>query len=128
MSAIVVSTEVERPAAEVFAYATDPTCFSEWQRGVVSGHMDQPDPSLTPIVGTRCLTTRRIGGANRAVTSEVTHVDPPRTWGPGTTDLATLKERSRLDRGRDRGLTAGPDEMPGNLATLKERVEARPGL
>jgi hypothetical protein len=32
MSAIVASPEVERPAAEVFAYATDLTRFSEWQR------------------------------------------------------------------------------------------------
>jgi uncharacterized protein YndB with AHSA1/START domain len=32
MPAIVASTEVDRPAAEVFAYATDPARFSEWQR------------------------------------------------------------------------------------------------
>ena len=42
MSAIVVSTEVERPAADVFAYATDPARFREWQKGVVDGHMDGP--------------------------------------------------------------------------------------
>ena len=35
-----VNTEVNLPAADVFAYATDPTRFSEWQRGVVEGHMD----------------------------------------------------------------------------------------
>jgi hypothetical protein len=35
MSAIVTSTEVERPAADVFAYATDPTRFRDWQKGVV---------------------------------------------------------------------------------------------
>ena len=152
MSAIVVSTEVERPAAEVFAYATDPTCFSEWQRGVVSGHMDQPDPSLTPAVGARCLTTRRIGGADRAVTSEVTHVDPPRTWGvrgidgPIRSSVEVTVEpmtesRSRLTialdfEGHGIGRILVPlfvdrqsrNEMPGNLATLKERVEARPGL
>ncbi|MFZ0121250.1 MAG: hypothetical protein WAN20_04670 [Pseudonocardiaceae bacterium] len=29
-------------------------------------------------VGTKCLTTRKIGFAKRAVTSEVTHIDPPR--------------------------------------------------
>jgi hypothetical protein len=33
--------------------------------------MDQPDPSVTPAVGTRCLTTRRICGTDRAVISEV---------------------------------------------------------
>jgi uncharacterized protein YndB with AHSA1/START domain len=35
MAPIVTSTEIERPAAEVFAYATDPARFSEWQKGVV---------------------------------------------------------------------------------------------
>ena len=82
MTVIVTSTEVERPAAEVFAYATDPARFSEWQKGVVDGHMDGPaDDTGTPAVGTRCLTTRRIGGANRPATSELVHIDPPRTWG-----------------------------------------------
>lgn len=31
-----VSSEIARPAAEVFGYATDPTKFPEWQQGVVS--------------------------------------------------------------------------------------------
>ena len=42
MAPIIATTEVDRPAAEVFAYATDPTRFHEWQQGVVDGHMDQP--------------------------------------------------------------------------------------
>ena len=33
MSAIVTSTDVDRSADEVFAYATDPTRFVEWQGG-----------------------------------------------------------------------------------------------
>jgi len=77
MSAIVVSTEVDRPAAEVFAYATDPTRFKEWQKGVVDGQLDQPG---TLAVGARCMTTRRIGGANRPATSELVHIDPPTRW------------------------------------------------
>jgi hypothetical protein len=32
-------------------------------------------------VGAKCVTTRRIGGANRPSTSELTQIDPPRTWG-----------------------------------------------
>ena len=32
-----VSIEVDRPADEVFDYATDPTKFATWQDGVVSG-------------------------------------------------------------------------------------------
>ena len=76
MSPITATTEVDRSAADVFGYATDPTRFLEWQKGVVDGHMDQAD---TPQVGARCLTTRRIGGANRPVTSQLAHIDPPKT-------------------------------------------------
>src|SRR4029077_11084514 len=43
----------------------------------VAGHMEGTGP-YGP--GSRCVTTRRIGFAQRPVTSEVTHVDPPRTW------------------------------------------------
>ena len=34
-----------------------------------------------PAVGAECVTTRRIGGANRPNISELVHIDPPRTWG-----------------------------------------------
>ncbi len=78
MPAVSTSAEVARPAEEVFAYATDPTRFQEWQQGVVDGHMD--DPGM-PTVGTRCLTIRRIGGATRSSTSEVVRIDPPTRWG-----------------------------------------------
>ena len=77
MSPIVTSIEVDRPAAEVFAYATDPSRFSEWQQGVVSGHMDG---GSTPALGDRCVTTRRIGRAERASTAELVGFDPPRHW------------------------------------------------
>jgi hypothetical protein len=71
----------------VFAYATDPTRFSEWQKGVVDGHMDGPGNGTgTPPVGAKCVTTRRIGGASRPATSELVHIDPPRTWGVRGTD------------------------------------------
>jgi hypothetical protein len=73
MPPIVASAEVERPATETFAYATDPTRFSEWQKAVVDGHMDADGP---PTVGDRCLTTRRIGGANgRGRRADVTWLD-----------------------------------------------------
>ena len=35
MAPTIASTVVDRPAAEVFAYATDPTRFHEWQQGVI---------------------------------------------------------------------------------------------
>src|ERR1019366_5888709 len=78
MAPTIASTVVDRPAAEVLAYATDPTRFHEWQQGVIEGHLEPPGPAQ---VGTKCLTTRRIGRANRAVTAELTHIDAPRTWG-----------------------------------------------
>jgi uncharacterized protein YndB with AHSA1/START domain len=42
MPLIVTSAEIERPAEQVFTYATDPARFSQWQKGVVDGHMDGP--------------------------------------------------------------------------------------
>ncbi len=35
MAPAIASTVVDRPAAEVFAYATDPTHFHEWQQGFI---------------------------------------------------------------------------------------------
>ena len=34
MAPTIASTVVDRPAAQVFAYATDPACFPEWQQDV----------------------------------------------------------------------------------------------
>jgi uncharacterized protein YndB with AHSA1/START domain len=42
MAPAITSTVVDRPAAEVFAYATDPARFREWQQGATGGHLDQP--------------------------------------------------------------------------------------
>jgi uncharacterized protein YndB with AHSA1/START domain len=150
MPAIVASTEVERPAAEVFAYATDPALFSEWQKGVVEGHLDGPaDGTQAPAVGAKCVTTRRIGGANRPSTSELVQIDPPKTWsvrgidGPIRAAVDVVVEpvtdsRSRLTisvdfTGHGIGkilvpLMVRPEarkEMPDNMAALKRRMEAR---
>jgi hypothetical protein len=150
MPAIVASTEVGRPAAEVFAYATDPARFSEWQKGVVDGHMDGlGNGTQAPAVGAKCVTTRRIGGANRPATSELVHIDPPRTWGVRGVDgpiraavdvvvQPVTDARSRLTisvgfSGRGVGKVLVPlvvrrqarKEMPDNLAALKRRMEAR---
>jgi hypothetical protein len=76
---IVASAGIGRPAAEVFACAIDPARFSQWQKGVLDGHIDGPaDGTATPAVGARCVTTRRTGGASRPSTSELTHTDPPK--------------------------------------------------
>jgi uncharacterized protein YndB with AHSA1/START domain len=149
MSPIVTSAEIDRPAAEVFAYATDPARFNEWQQGVVDGHMDGPgNGTQPPTVGTKCVTTRRIGGASHPSTSELTHIDPPRTWGvrgidgPIRAEVEVLVEplagsRSRLTisvdfTGHGIGKILVPlmvrrearKEMPANMAALKQNMEA----
>jgi hypothetical protein len=148
MTASVSTIDVERPADDVFAYATDPTLFHEWQQGVVDGSLDDPQ---APQVGTICRTTRRIGGANRSSTSVITHISPPRTWGVRGTDgpiraivdvtVDPLDEQSsRLTisvdfTGHGPGKLLVPllvrpqarKEMPANLAALKSRVEKRSG-
>jgi uncharacterized protein YndB with AHSA1/START domain len=147
MAAIVTTIEIDRPAEDVFAYATDPTRFHEWQQGVVEGRLEKPGD---PTVGSRCFTTRRIGGANRASTSEISALDPPRTWGVrgldgpirAIVDLSVdpvTVDRSRLRiavdfTGHGVGKVLVPlfvrreaaKEMPANLAALKRRLESTP--
>jgi uncharacterized protein YndB with AHSA1/START domain len=140
------SIEVARPPEEVFAYVTDPTRFAEWQANVVDGHMEG---EALHGVGQRCHTTRRIGFAERPVTSEITHLDAPRAWGVraidgpirATVDVAvepleerrTARVRIELDfTGHGIGKLLVPlmvrrqakNEMPANLQRLKERLEA----
>jgi uncharacterized protein YndB with AHSA1/START domain len=42
MPPIVTTAEIDRPADRVFAAATDPSLFPQWQKGVTDGHMDGP--------------------------------------------------------------------------------------
>ncbi|MGH3295403.1 MAG: SRPBCC family protein [Trebonia sp.] len=149
MAPIVTTAEIDCPAAEVFAYATDPARFSEWQKGVVDGHMEGASGTGPPAVGTKCLTTRRIGGANRPSTSELVHIDAPKSWGvrgidgPIRAAVDVLVEpvsdsRSRLTisvyfTGQGIGkilvpLMVRPEarkEMPENMAALKKKMEER---
>jgi hypothetical protein len=103
-----------------------------------------------PTVGTHCHTTRRIGRANRPSVSEVTHIDPPKSWGVRGIDgpiraiVNLTVEPLTLDTSQ---LTISVDftghgigkilvplivrreatkEMPTNLAALKQRLEQRP--
>jgi hypothetical protein len=136
MAPTIASTVVDRPAGQVFAYATDPTRFHEWQQGVIDGHLDQPG---LPQVGTKCLTTRRIGGASRVVTSELTHIDAPRiratvdvTVEPLTDTSSRLTIAVDFD-GHGIGKLLVPlivrrqahKEMPANVEALRRRVEAQ---
>jgi carbon monoxide dehydrogenase subunit G len=142
-----VSIDVEKPAEEVFAYATDPRRFCEWQDGVVSGSMEGKGALA---VGDLCRSVRRIGGAERSSTSEVVRLDAPRAWsvqgidGPVRArvdvDVAPVAEaRSRISiavdfEGHGIGRLLVPllvrrqarAEMPRNIARLKACLEAVP--
>jgi uncharacterized protein YndB with AHSA1/START domain len=146
MPPIIVSTDIDRSATDVFSYATDPARFSEWQKGVVEGHIEGGD---TQRLGARCGTTRRVGFASRPVRAEITEIDPPRTWsvrgidGPIRAAVDLLVESLDDDRSR---ITISVDfqgfgigkvlvplmvrrearrEMPANLATLKARLQPK---
>jgi hypothetical protein len=145
MAPITVTTEVNRSAGDVFAYATDPTHFSEWQKGVVEGHMEEGND--THGLGAKCVTTRRIAMASRSTAAEITAFDPPNIWrirgvdGPirAAVDVSVLplaEERARLTisvdfEGRGFGKVLVPlvvvrearKEMPDNVAKLKAVLE-----
>ena len=110
--------------------------------------MDGPaGGARSPAAGAKCVTTRRIGGANRPSTSELVHIDPPKTWGvrgidgPVRAAVEVLVEpvtgaRSRLTisvdfTGHGIGKILVPlmvrrearKEMPDNMAALKQKME-----
>jgi uncharacterized protein YndB with AHSA1/START domain len=144
MAPIISSIEVDRSAADAFAYVTDPSTMNEWQRGVVRGEMD----TAPTRVGSRCTTVRKIGGRDRTVTTEITECDPPRRWadrgidGPIRAIVAVTVEplangsQSRVTieldfTGHGIGKLLVPlvvrrqaaSEMPENMRRLRERLE-----
>jgi uncharacterized protein YndB with AHSA1/START domain len=147
MASITASVEVACPPETVFSYVTDPTRFAEWQENVTSGHMDGDGPHR---VGAICRTTRRIGFAERPVASEITHLDPPRTWAVRGIDgplraVVDVTVRA-LDDADHSALTISIDfeghgigkllvplvvrreaakEMPRNVQRLKANLESR---
>jgi hypothetical protein len=111
--------------------------------------MDGPaEAAGSSAVGSKCVTTRRIGGANRPSTAELVHIDPPRTWGVRGIDgpiraavdvlvepLASSRSRLTISvdfTGHGIGKILVPlvvrrearKEMPDNIAALKRRLEA----
>ena len=147
MAPLVSTIEIARPQDEVFCYVTDPATFAEWQQGVVSGSVEAGD---TPALGSKCTTTRRIGGSERPSTSEITKLDPPTSWavhgidGPiraivnVTVEPVNGRDQSRVTieldfEGHGIGKLLVPlvvrrqarNEMRVNMGRLKERLEAR---
>jgi uncharacterized protein YndB with AHSA1/START domain len=148
MAPIVTSIEIARPQNDVFAYVTDPSRFAEWQAGVVGG---STEGGTSPSVGSKCTTTRRIGGTARQVTSEITKFDPPTSWGIHGIDgpvraivdviveplNGTAQSRVTIEldfEGHGIGKLLVPlvvrrqarNEMPANCRKLKERLETTP--
>jgi uncharacterized protein YndB with AHSA1/START domain len=71
MSVLESTIEVARPPEVVFAVATDPTRFPEWQRDVRSVRV-LPDGVFE--------TTRAFAGARRTLRQRITRNDPPHLW------------------------------------------------
>jgi uncharacterized protein YndB with AHSA1/START domain len=145
MSAIKESVDISCRPEEVFSYVTDPSHLPEWQESAVSV---RPVGDAPLAVGSRVVVTRRIGRRDIPMTSEVTELDPPRSWridgidGPvrghvkGTIEPLGDGERSRLTMSLDfeaHGigkvlvpLVVRPHvrkEMPRNEQTLKRLLE-----
>ena len=126
------------------------TCKRLGARASVEG--GSTEGGTSPHVGAKCTTTRRVGGTARQVTSEITKIDPPTTWGIDgidgpvraivavTVEAINGGEQSRVTielldfEGHGIGKLLVPlvvrrqarNEMPANCRKLKQRLEALP--
>lgn len=145
MMPIVLIIDIARPIEEVFSYITDPLQFPEWQLDVVSARRDDAG---SRGVGSRFVTTRRVGRMQRTTTQEIIDVDEPRTWAARTIGgpvslLAKVTVEPRGDTTRSRvtlsfdfagrglGKFLAPlirrmaaREAPKSLQNLKRRLES----
>jgi uncharacterized protein YndB with AHSA1/START domain len=146
MAPIVSSIEIARRPEEVFSYVTDPSRLAEWQESLVSA---RPEGGGPPAVGSRVVTTRRVGRRERTMTMEMTSLSAPRSWavrgidGPvraianGTVEPLDDGARSRVTieldfEGHGLGKLLVPlvvrrqaqQELPSNIRNLKERLES----
>jgi uncharacterized protein YndB with AHSA1/START domain len=144
MPPIVLTIEIARPPDEVFSYVTDPSRFAEWQADAASGRLVGSGVS---VVGSRFTSTRRIGRLERTTTSEITEINPPKSWAAHGVDgpirpimhvtVAPLEEGARscvtidvdfLGHGIGTLLVPfvrwlGRRDSPTNCRNLKERLE-----
>jgi uncharacterized protein YndB with AHSA1/START domain len=76
---LTVTTDIERPVGEVFAYVTDPGKLPTWQRNTVSVRQEGDGPLR---VGTRLREVHRgPGGRELASLVEVSELEPDRAFG-----------------------------------------------
>jgi uncharacterized protein YndB with AHSA1/START domain len=71
MAPMVSTIEIACTPEEVFAVATDPRRFADWQHDMVSVRM---------LGEAQFATTRRISGAERTMIQQITRNDPPHCW------------------------------------------------
>lgn len=73
-----ITTEIARPPAEVFAFATDPTQLPRWQTNTVSAAPEEPGPLRD---GSRLREVHRgPGGREMESLVEVSELDPDRAF------------------------------------------------
>ena len=65
MAPTIASTVLDRPAAEVFAYTTDPTRFHEWQHDAIDARLEQPGPPRVGRASASC--SSRLSSAVRPI-------------------------------------------------------------
>ena len=142
MASFTSSTHIERPVEEVFAYATDPTRFHEWQHSATRGHVEGE-----ARVGATCIDVRRVVGGQRESTAEISEYSPPTRWavrgtgnGPiranigvtveplGPSESRVTVELEFVGVGLGRFLAPvvtwrAQQEMPGDMAQLKRLLE-----
>jgi uncharacterized protein YndB with AHSA1/START domain len=143
MASFTTSARIARPAEEVFAYATDPVRFCEWQHSSMRGHVVGE-----ARVGAACVDVRRVGGGQRESTAEISEYSPPTRWavrgtgdgpiranvgvtvealGPGASRVTVELEFVGVGLGRLLAPVVtwrAQQEMPGNMANLKRQLES----
>lgn len=77
MTELVHHIDIDRPPADVFAVATDPRRFPEWQKDVAQARFESGAPT---VVGAVFATSRRIGGMDLTQRQQVTESVAPRRW------------------------------------------------
>ena len=105
MAPMVSTIEIACTPAEVFAVATDPRRFAEWQHDVVNVRM---------LGEARFATTRRISGAERTMIQQIIRDDPPTV---GQREASTARS-VRTPRSPSSRSTAAPGhESPSHLTS-----------
>ncbi len=108
-----VETEIARPAAEVFAYATDPAKLATWQTNTVSAVPDHDGPLG---LGTRVREVHRApGGKQLASLVEVSDYEPNRSC----SGRSNARSHATATRSNSCSTTAGPshDRALGHATT-----------